>query len=203
MSAMDVETHPCLWYKLTMASASLKHILGDRLGLTVHVSAFRMKVVSLMKRYPSTTANCLEDWLLDVANDRGARIIIREPPAPVDFIPPPEDIFSQEALVVAICMLQGLDRPQLLRLAAQFISRNQLNLVALARLATRERVGPVLNALAREAIKVSPDHPAWSSLLITFASAVHPRDSVMHWSRLAQPIMANGRVNAASWRLVA
>ena len=186
-----------------MASARIQPTLGDRLGLTVHVSAFRMRVESLAKRFPSSTAACLDDWLLDVANCRGARIIIREPPAPADFMPPPKDIFTQEELVVAICMLQGLDRPQLLRLAAQIISRNEFNLVALARVATRERVGPVLNAMAKEAIKVAPEHPAWSFLARTFAGAAYPHDVVMHWTRLAQPIMSNGRVNAASWRLVA
>ena len=186
-----------------MASAITEHTLGDRLGLTVHVSAFRMRINSLLKRYPSSTAACLDDWLLDVANYRGARIIIREPSAPADFLAPPEQVFTQEELVVAICMLQGLDRPQLLRLAAQLISRNELNLVALARVATRERVGPVLSAMAKEALKVAPEHSAWSFLANTFKAAVHPHDVVMHWSRLSQPIMVNGRVNATSWRLVA
>ncbi|MEI6167393.1 MAG: hypothetical protein WCS52_09375 [bacterium] len=186
-----------------MASVVKQHTLGDRLGLTVHVSAFRMRVESLMKRYPSSTAVFLDDWLLDVANSRGARIIVREPAAPDDFLPPPAEVFTQEELVVAICMLQGLDRPQLLRLAAQLISRNELNLKFFTRLAVRERVGPVLNALAKEALKVVPDHPAWSLLANIFAGAAHPHDVVMHWTRLAQPVMANGRVNAAAWRLVA
>ena len=179
------------------------HTLGDRLGLTVHVSAFRMRLESLMSHYPSSTAGCLEDWLLDIANNRGARIIIREPPAPANFTAPPEKAISQEELVVAICMLQGKDRPQLLRLAAQFISRNGLNLSVLARIAIRERVGPVLNAMAKEALKVDPGHMAWSFLANKFANTAHPHDAVTHWSRLAQPMMAKGRINAASWRLVA
>jgi hypothetical protein len=29
------------------------------------------------------------------------------------------------------------------------------------------------------------------------------RDAVLPWSRLAEPVMANGRCNAESWRLVA
>jgi len=162
-----------------------------------------MRIESLMKRYPSSTADCLEDWLLDVANVRGARIVIREPSAPADFTAPSEKVLTQEELVVAICMLQGRDRPQLLRLAAQFISRNGLNLAVLARIAIRERVGPVLNAMALEAMKVDPEHLSWSFLASTFANTSHPHDAVIHWSRLAQPVMANGRVNAALWRLVA
>ena len=200
---MNVEKAVSLWYSSRMDSAGIQKTLADRLGLTAHVSAFRMRVESLMKRYPSDTAACLDDWLLDVANSRGARIVIREPPAPPGFVPPPEGLFTREELVVAICMLQGLDRPQLLRLAAQFISRNELDLVVLARLATRERAGSVLNALAEEALKVAPEHTAWSFLAKTFARTARPHDAVTHWTRLAQPVMAKGRVNAASWRLVA
>lgn len=177
--------------------------LGSRLGLTVHVSPLRIKLETLMGRYPSSTATCLEDWLLDVANRRGARIVVREPPAPASFVPPAEDILPQEDLVVAICQLQGLDRPQLLRLAAQFISRDKLNLNALIMVAKRERVGSVLNAMAREALKVSPAHPGWAILAKTFAAAPIPRDTVIHWTRLAQPVMAQGRANASEWRLVA
>jgi hypothetical protein len=162
-----------------------------------------MRLEMLRREYPSSTADSLEDWLLDVANCRGARIIVREPPALDDFRSPLAQVFSLEELVVAICMLQGQDRPQLLRLAAQFISRNALDLKALSHVAIRERVGPVLYAMAREALKVDPHHPAWSFLAKTFSGASHPHDAVLHWTRLAQPVMANGRVNAASWRLVA
>ena len=180
-----------------------QHTLGTRLGLSVHVSAFRMRLQSLMRQHPSATADCLEDWLLDIANRRGARIVVREPPAPADFRPPPETVLTQEELVVAICMLEGQDRPQLLRLAAQFISRNELNLTLLVRGAIRERVEPVLNAMALEALKVAADHPAWSFLARAFIGTVYPHDAVLHWTRLAQPVMTDGRVNAASWRLVA
>lgn len=186
-----------------MSLTRIQNSLGARLGLSIHISAFHLRVESLMSRYPSATADALEDWLLDVANARGARIVVREPSAPADFEPPPPSVFPQEELVVAICMLQGQDRPQLLRLAAQFVSRNELDLKALTRLAIRERVGPVLNALAREALKVDSKHPAWSYLAKVFVGSARPHDAVLHWTRLAQPIMANGRVNAASWRLVA
>jgi hypothetical protein len=177
--------------------------LAQRLGLTVHVSAFRMRVKRLSQLYPSATASSLEDWLLDVANCRGARIVIREPARPLGFQPPPRSEFRDEELVIAICMLQGVDQPQLLRLAAQLISRNVLELPVLIRLAIRERVGPVLKALAQAALKVEPTHAAWRCLARTFEHSPVPHDVVMHWSRMAQPVMAKGRVNAASWRLVA
>ncbi len=105
--------------------------------------------------------------------------------------------------MVSICQLQGQDRPQLLRLAAQFISRGELDWSALARVATRERVGAVLNAMAEQALKVDPVHCGWAFLAKRFASASRPHDAVIHWSRLAEPVMAKGRVNAAAWRLVA
>ncbi|MEI7437972.1 MAG: hypothetical protein WCL16_14295 [bacterium] len=186
-----------------MIAPSQQSTLGARLGLTVHVSAFRIRLEALRKRYPSTTAAALEDWLLDVANRRGARIVVREPPAPENFTPPLYQELTQEELVVAICQLQGQDRPQLLRLAAQFISRGELDFAALALVARRERVGSVLAAMAKEALKVSPGHPCWSFLAKFFATASLPHDVVMHWTRLAEPVMAHGRVNAAGWRLVA
>ena len=187
----------------TLSSQAQRHTLGARLGLTVHVSALRIRLESLMKRYPSVTAACMEDWLLDVANRRGARIVVREPPAPDSFTPPPPEALTQEELVVTICQLQGLDRPQLLRLAAQLISRGNLDFTTLARISRRERVEPVLGAMAKEALKVAPDHPGWSFLAKAFASAARPHDVVIHWTRLAEPVMAHGKVNAEKWRLVA
>ena len=186
-----------------METSTSQSTLGARLGLTVHVSALRIRLQGLMKRYPSANAASLEDWLLDVANRRGARIVVREPPAPADFGPPPPTELSQEELVVAICQLQGQDRPQLLRLAAQFISRGELDLPNLIRVATRERVGAVLNAMAEHALKVDPTHSGWVLLAKRFSAASHPHDVVIHWSRLAEPVMDKGRVNAAAWRLVA
>jgi hypothetical protein len=177
--------------------------LGVRLGLTMHVSALRIRLERVACRFPSSGASCLEDWLLDVANARGARIVVREPATDAAFTPPsPEDICNEE-LVVAICQLQGADRPQLLRLAAQLISREAVDMLTLKRLAVRERVGSVLCAMAREALKVDSSHPGWRMLAKAFATAPRPRDVVIHWTRLAEPVMAGGRCNAESWRLVA
>ena len=173
------------------------------MGLTVHVSALRIRLEALKKCYPSATAACLEDWLLDVANRRGARIVVRNPPTPENFNPPPPESFTQEELVAAICQLQGQDRPHLLRLAAQLISRGQLDFMVLARVARRERVETVLHEMAAEALKVSPSHPGWTFLAQTFASVPRARDVVIHWTRLSEPVMAHGRVNASGWRLVA
>lgn len=177
--------------------------LASRLGLSAHTSPLRMRLISLAKRYPSTDTKCLEDWLLDVANRRGARIVVRDHSADHVFTPPPEEELSNEELVVAICQLQGADRPQLLRLAAQLISRKALDITQLKRIATRERVGSVLKTMARSALTVEPEHPHWKMLAVAFSEAPEPHDVVIHWSRLAEPVMKNGRCNASAWRLVA
>jgi len=57
--------------------------------------------------------------------------------------------------------------------------------------------------MAREALKVAPSHAGWRLLAEAFATAPKPRDVVIHWTRLAEPVMAGGRCNAESWRLVA
>jgi len=65
------------------------------------------------------------------------------------------------------------------------------------------RISSVLNAMAKEALEVSPGHPIWTILAKAFAAASLKHDVVMHWTRLAEPKMAHGRGNAAEWRLVA
>ena len=191
---------PC--YKNAMRPSMQQPALGVRLGLSMHVSSLRFRLADVARCFPSTDAACLEDWLLDVANARGARIVVRDHEPDARFVPPPVDAISNEELVVAICQLQGADRPQLLRLAAQLVSRGDMNVPVLIRLAVRERTGSVLGAMAREALRVT-EHPAWRALADAFATAPRPHDVVIHWTRLAQPVMAGGRYNAASWRLVA
>lgn len=186
-----------------MALSDREPALAVRLGVTVHVSPLRIRLAGLSKRYPSPDSACLEDWLLDVANRRGARIVTRAHAPGFVFVPPPADKLSNEDLVVAICQAQGADRPQLLRLAAQLVSRGQLDVTALRRAAVRERAGAVLGALAREALKVDPAHEHWGSLAAAFAREPPLRDTILPWSRLAEPVMANGRCNAEAWRLVA
>jgi hypothetical protein len=176
--------------------------LADRLGMTVHVSVLRLKLEQLQADYPSPTASCVEDWLIDLANARGARIVMR-PVATGPFAPPATDVLSNEELVVGICQLQCLDRPQMLRLAAQLISRGAVDLRCLCHLARQERVTRILADLARQALRVDPQHPAWQTLNETFGGEPRLRDTLLHWTRLAEPLMQNGRCNAAAWKLVA
>lgn len=157
----------------------------------------------LRQEFPSATAECLEDWLVDVANARGARVVVRPTPAPAEFSPPPAGVLSNEELVVGICQLQCLDRPQMLRLAAQLISRGAVEEARLCLVARQERVGRVLVELARQALRVAPQHALWRRLLEEFGDEPPLRDTLLHWTRLAEPIMAAGRGHTGEWKLVA
>jgi hypothetical protein len=66
------------------------------------VSALRIRLQALMQRHVSHGATSLEDWLLDVANARGATFVrrVRDDSRPFD--PPGEDVVSNENLAVAI-----------------------------------------------------------------------------------------------------
>lgn len=180
-----------------------EQLLAQRLGTTVHVSPLCMKLKRLRREYPSPSAASREDWLVDVANERGARIVCREERPSDASINVPRTELNDEELVVGICLLQNADRPQMLRLAAQLISRQALNLQQLCHCAERERVGIVLAELARQALKVDAEHAAWRAIAERFARARPPRDTLLHWTRLSEPVMKNGRCNAREWRLVA
>jgi hypothetical protein len=177
--------------------------LAARLGMSVHVSPLRFKLKRLRGRHESATAECIEDWLVDVANARGARVVCRAEPPDTDFSPPTETELANEELIVAICQLQCRDRPQMLRLAAQLISQQAATPERLVLTAERERVSPILAELARQALHVEPAHALWRHLLDKFAHTVRLRDTLLHWTRLAEPIPANGRLSAGGWRLVA
>jgi len=112
--------------------------LARRLGTTTHISPLRMKLERLSRRIPSAGALCTEDWLVDIANDRGARIVYRENRLANATVGVSESDLATEELVVGICQLQCLDRPQMLRLAAQLISRQSLNIQRLCLIAERE-----------------------------------------------------------------
>jgi hypothetical protein len=177
--------------------------LARRLGKTVHASPLRFKLERLRRRFPCAPCACVEDWMLVVANARGARVVTPPFALPADFSAPPPDLLSNEELVCGICQPNALDRPQMLRLAAQLVSRGAVDVPRLGREAERERAGPILAELSRQALKVDPDHPAWRALRVRFAGEPPLREPLLHWTRLAEPVMKDGRCNAESWRLVA
>jgi len=177
--------------------------LAARLGKTVHISPLQMKAERLRRRFPCESAECLEDWLVAVANARGARaVVLPRNPGPAFEAPPVADLTDEE-LVVSICQLQRLDRPQMLRLAAQLVSREAVAAGALLLIARRERVEPVLAELSRQALRVDPNHVLWRRIRAAFGGERELRAPLLHWTRLAEPVMRNRQCNAASWRLVA
>jgi len=171
--------------------------------MATHQSVLDHRVRALAADSPSDADASIEDWLLDVANARGARVVQRREPA-VDaaFRPPSEQGLSNEELVVAICLLQRRDRPQILRLAGQLISREAVDVPALIRLARRERAEVVLGEMARQALRVDPRHPAWLALGEAFPLRRPLSSPVIHWQRLAWPVMTTRGYNAERWELV-
>lgn len=193
---------------IVRAMKSLESTLAHRLGVSVHVSPLRYRVEALQQRYPAPHAGCLEDWLLAVANARGVRIVVsayrdRDPSVTGnDFRPPSEKELSNAALVVAICQLRNRDRPQLLRLAAQMISRQALDLRELLRVGEQERAERILAELARQALRVDSRHGAWLAIRRRFGARPGFRSPILHWTRLADPMFQMGRGRPTGWRLV-
>jgi hypothetical protein len=144
----------------------------------------------------------LEQWLIDVANQRGARSV-RRPAPPSNFTAPGDAVLSGAELIVALCQLQCLDQPHILRVAAQLISRGAFDATQLRRIAVMERVEPILQGLSRLALHVDPASQYWRTVGGMFAPTGSLREPLLHWSRLAQPVMQNGHCNAASWELLA
>ncbi len=176
--------------------------LAQRLGMTVHESVLDRRLQDIRGKYPSPSAPTIEAWLLDVANARKACIVQRDCASDRKFIAPPRKVLSDEDLVTAICMVQRRDHPQMLRAAAQLISRGTLDIKRLLASARRERAGIVLGELARQALHVDSEHVAWRALAEAFPRTRPLRSPVIHWQRLAWPIMSNRGYNAQRWELV-
>lgn len=177
--------------------------LADRLGVTTHVSPLRRKVERLAHQYPIADAVCLEDWLLDVANARGATVVSRS----LDKLrgsqeSPPPAVLSNSELVAAICLPHNLDRPQWLRAAAQLISRGDIDPDELTLIAKRERLGNILAELAKQALRVAPDHQIWQRFANPDQSQPPLRDSLIHWTRLAKAVGARPTAGTPQWKLV-
>jgi hypothetical protein len=176
--------------------------LAKRLGQTVHESVLDRRLRGIRSEFPSPSATTIEAWLLDVANARGACIVQRDGAPGREFAAPPREVLRDEDLVTAICMLQRRDHPQMLRAAAQLVSRGTLDLTRLLASARRERAGVVLGELARQALRVAPEHAAWRALADAFPRTRPLCSPVIHWQRLAWPVMSSRGYNAQRWELV-
>ena len=169
--------------------------------MTAPLTPLKMKVLSLKDESSAWRSQGVEGWLLALANARGYRVVV-----PSIDLPPIADPgmhrLTNEELVCAILSPSLLDRPQMLRLAAQAVSRGDVDVDALLRLTKLERAGRVLRAMAESALRIEPDHPGWKQLHETLRDEPPLRDVLIHWTRLAEPIPSRGLV-AKGWKLVA
>lgn len=177
-------------------------MLAHRLGLTVHCSPLEFKLKRLAREYAVPLEN-LHEWLVDLANHRGARVVERRIGMELEWPDLPSAELTDEELVVLICQPQRPDHPQILRLAAQLVSRGRLDLQRLVLTAQRERADRILGELACQALRVESSHDAWIYLARAFQDAAKPCDALLHWSRLAEPVPTDGVCDGRSWRLVA
>ncbi len=172
------------------------------MGTTTHESSLRYKIKRLM-RNESLDNESIEDWLVDVANDRGARVVFRATGGVRENRKfPGQEEFSNEELVVALCQLNCADRPQILRLASQLISGMELKLNDLLRLAVMERASRVVKDIAEQALKVDPKHPAWVFLNQSLQKETKLAEPLLHWTRLAEPLFAPHSTKNIGWKLV-
>lgn len=140
--------------------------------------------------------------LLSIANARGFRVITDPRVQALGFEDPGLEKLSNEALVCAILQPNSADHPQLLRCAAQCISRGKIDLEQLLMICRRERAIRVLAELARQALRVDPDHATWRAIGVSTAEEAELRSPLIHWTRLAEPTMEHGKVGAQGWELV-
>lgn len=178
-----------------------KRTLAARVGITAPISPLWWKLRRLQQRYPSPGADGLEAWLVDLGNSRRARVVCRslEPPP----LKVPMSDLTNEELAVGL-LLPGLaDEPQILRLGAQLISKGMAETEALLFTARREGALRILANLATQALRVAPEHPIWRRIGDACRGLPPLQDDVLHWTRLAEPVMPRVGVHAGEWRLVA
>ena len=113
------------------------------------------------------------------------------------------DIINDEEVVIGLCGIDRLDRSQMLRVAAQLISRGKLDAERLLLLARRERADIILAELARQALRVQPDHVLWRCISAEFIGKQRLREPLLHWTRLAEPLPWRPGRPKGRWRLVA
>ncbi len=175
--------------------------LAQRLGITANEFPLRWKLVRLKQQFPSAGAEGVEAWLVDVANSRGARVGRRRE-LPGDFAVPKSEL-SNEELGIGLLLPCLADEPATLRLAAQIISRGQLDAAQLLLVAQREGAMRVLANLAAQALRVASDHLIWRRIAEVTAQERPLPENVIHWTRLAEPVMPARGVHDGQWRLVA
>ena len=175
--------------------------LAKRVGTSAAESPLFWKLQRLFRQLPSAGAETLEAWLVDVANSRGA-LVVRRQKLPPGFAVPQSSL-SDEELVIGLVLPRLADEPQILRLAAQLVSRGALDTRRLLTSARREGAVRILRDLAKQALRIAPDHSAWQGIAEATSDVPVLQEHVIHWTRLAEPVMPKAGVHRGEWRLVA
>lgn len=157
------------------------------LGITAPVSPLLIETWRLKREQPGWASRLVSNWLLALANARGFHAAVPSAALP-DVRDPGVGQISNEALAMSLMHPSAEDRPRLLRLATQVISRGTLREAVLLRVARMERAGRILAELARLALKVDPDHRVWQRIAAELKSERPFCTPLIDWTRLAEPI---------------
>lgn len=185
-----------------MEMSENKATLAKRLGCTVHISPLEMKLRRMRLKYSNSSGDTLDEWLVDICNARGYYAIFRPGVKVAEYDYPGESELMDEELAASLLLLSRVDEPRILRLASQIISRAEIYPATFSRLVEIERLQRQVKMLARQALKVSPHHSTWASIYKRFQDASDFSDSLIHWTRLAEPQMEPGKVGAKTWNLI-
>ena len=175
--------------------------LAQRLGITAPASVLLWKLRRLRREHPVADAGDLESWLVELAHSRGFHAIQRRPMALAPAVS--LEALSNEELVVALLHPALRDEPQLMRPAAQIISRGEVDTAKVTALAQQESASRILANLAMQALKAAPSHLGWNAISTHLQNVAPWRDKVIHWTRLAEPVMKPRGPHNGEWRLVA
>ena len=170
---MEVEKH--IFEPVTGANIST---LAQWLNVTHHVSPLLAK----LERFRPSHIN-LEDWLMRLAWTRGASAY-PQPPLSEAELNAAHGIQDEE-LAVALCHPNLSAQMLRIRMAAQLLSRPNLNLKRLERLGHMERVEPILGHISRCCSQVYPHHPVWEPLNRVFGKRQVPTGKLPHTTRFA------------------
>ncbi|MBI4659527.1 MAG: hypothetical protein HY735_11865 [Verrucomicrobia bacterium] len=168
--------------------------LARRLATPAHVSGLAIRLGR-----SSHAGDCLPEWLLKVAVERGAAHYRRAfDPA----LPPDNPEISDEEIGIALCLGQHPYNLDNLRAAAQFLSSPRVDAAKLCRLAVRERCEAVLLHIATVAERFAPTLEPWAYLRQHLPPRRVPRtDALPHWTRLVSHtgVTAQGGPPQTDW----
>jgi len=175
--------------------------LAQRPSITAPSSVLLWKVRRLLRDHPATDARDVASWLVELAHSRGFHAI-QSRPAALPLAGSQESLSNAE-LAIALLHPALRDEPQLMRPAAPIISRGGISVALLITLADQESATRILANLAAQALKAAPSQEGWNAIATHLNTAAPLSENVIHWTRLAGPVMKPRGPHNGEWRLVA